>query len=214
MANENEIIKQLIRISICGNKPLVFNIKDVKTLRCEHHIVGSLQGTLARFPLQNSFYSLPLLLLPEEVVLLLKKGLGHCVSLEGAVWDYPTTHQEQLKCIVYSYLWHKGYYITCGAKFGGDYLIYPGDPMKFHGHFIVSVQERKSLWQLQDLIVMGRLAKNTKKTFVLASPSITTSSAFSMDHDKNNVKDGGNLDENNDINDNQVECFSIVWAGF
>ncbi|CAO3628922.1 unnamed protein product [Cunninghamella blakesleeana] len=200
MDNENKIDKPFIRISICGNKPFIFNTEDVKRLRCDYHIVGSLQGTLARFPLQNSFYGLPLLLLPEEVVLILKKGWGKCIFPSSSLtlvkektqkWDYPKTIQDELKCKVYEYLWHQGYFITSGIKFGGDYIVYLGDPMKFHSHFIISVQEKNALWRLKDLITMGRLAKNTKKSFVLASSSST-----------------------NEDDSNQVECFSIVWAGF
>lgn len=29
------------------------------------------------------------------------------------------------------------YYITDGAKFGADYLLYPGDPLLFHAQFTV-----------------------------------------------------------------------------
>lgn len=51
-----------------------------------------------------------------------------------------------LRCKVFSDLWEKGYYITSGEKFGGDYLVYPGDPLKFHSHFIaVCVEEHQML---------------------------------------------------------------------
>jgi tRNA-splicing endonuclease subunit Sen34 len=49
--------------------------KDVERLRCEYRIVGALSGTLSQFPLQNTFYGLPLVLLPEEVNLLTSQGL-------------------------------------------------------------------------------------------------------------------------------------------
>ncbi|CAH2039632.1 unnamed protein product, partial [Iphiclides podalirius] len=29
---------------------------------------------------------------------------------------------------IFKDLWYKGHYITCGSKFGCDYLLYPGDP--------------------------------------------------------------------------------------
>lgn len=32
-----------------------------------------------------------------------------------------------LKAKIYEDLWHKGYYITDGEKFGGDFLLYPGN---------------------------------------------------------------------------------------
>lgn len=41
-------------------------------------------------------------------------------------WDYPKTLTERNRCIVYQDLWEKGFYMTSGAKFGGDFLAYPG----------------------------------------------------------------------------------------
>ena len=45
---------------------------DIQKLRVQHHICGSLQGTLPQVTQQNVFLGLPLVLLPEEVVLLVK----------------------------------------------------------------------------------------------------------------------------------------------
>jgi hypothetical protein len=43
-------------------------------LRRDHRILGSLAGALPRFPAQNLFLGLPLVLMPEEVALCLEKG--------------------------------------------------------------------------------------------------------------------------------------------
>lgn len=78
----------LVEIKQCENKYLIFKakglitkdtefivfnrkIKDVERLRKEYRIVGALCGTLPDYPLQNTFYGLPLCLSPEEVDLLL-----------------------------------------------------------------------------------------------------------------------------------------------
>ena len=37
----------------------------------------------------------------------------------------------------YSYLQNKGYFINPGIKFGGDLVIYPGDPLRYHSYSIV-----------------------------------------------------------------------------
>lgn len=34
-------------------------------------------------------------------------------------------------------LWLRGKYVTNGDSFGGDFLVYPGDPMYFHASHIV-----------------------------------------------------------------------------
>ena len=33
---------------------------------------------------------------------------------------------DSQKYRVFSYFWEKGYFLTGGGKFGGDFLIYPG----------------------------------------------------------------------------------------
>lgn len=37
-----------------------------------------------------------------------------------------TTDLERLRYKVFKDLWSKGYYLTCGMKFGGDFLVYEG----------------------------------------------------------------------------------------
>ncbi|CAO3595118.1 unnamed protein product [Absidia cylindrospora] len=200
MADEvNE--KQLIRIRLCGKKPLVFDVEDVKRLRCDHQIVGSLVGSLPRFPQQNGFYGLPLLLLAEEATLIVEKG-------NEPHWDYPKTRQEWLRYTVYCYFHQQGYFLTSGEKFGGDYLAYPGDPMRYHSHYIIAAHERQQIFSPMDLVAMGRLATNTKKTFVLASPCIGDDDDC-IDKDRG----VGNI-ENSGLADHHTECFSITWAGF
>ena len=40
-----------------------------------------------------------------------------------------TLFTQKIKYIIYKDLWEKGYYVANGAKFGGDYLVYPGNVM-------------------------------------------------------------------------------------
>lgn len=47
---------------------------DVQALRVQHHICGVLSGTLPQVGQQNVFLGLPLMLLPEEVVVLVKNS--------------------------------------------------------------------------------------------------------------------------------------------
>ncbi|KAM9853341.1 tRNA-splicing endonuclease subunit Sen34 [Aulostomus maculatus] len=64
----------------------------------------------------------------------------------------------------------RGFYLTSAGKFGGDFLVYPGDPLRFHAHFIaicVSLDEDVSLL---DLLAVARLGSNVKKTVLLCSP--------------------------------------------
>lgn len=37
-----------------------------------------------------------------------------------------TTGEGEVRFAVFKDLWKKGHHITAGAKFGGDFLVYPG----------------------------------------------------------------------------------------
>jgi len=56
-----------------------------------------------------------------------------------AEWKLPMSSAHMLKYRVFTYFWEKGYFLTGGGKFGGDFLIYPGmlqcESKKLH-HFI------------------------------------------------------------------------------
>lgn len=43
----------------------------------------------------------------------------------------------RLEYRVFKDLWQKGKYITAGDTFGGDFLVYPGDPMYCHASHII-----------------------------------------------------------------------------
>ena len=277
----------------CG-KYFLWNEQDVMTLRKKHRVCGVTVGSLPRKPWQNSFFSLPLLLMPVEVKLCLVRGLATLKSPDVGIvvkerkieinaeneerlkqedeqirifkrekleksklyygrkklkkdarqWqqmcdqdmaqfrrenpkeedctqtdctkeiveceevrceeitekeknyyhysirvhiptcsqskqlrhledislkDLSFTNREQLFYTVYEDLWMKGYFITSAEKFGGDFLVYPGDPLRFHSKFIVVVMETCDEMTSQQLVVYGRLGSAVKKTVVLGS---------------------------------------------
>ena len=84
-------------------------------------------------------------------------------------WKYPHTEEDKLRYRIFSDLWEKGYYLTSGARFGGDYLAYPGDPGRFHSFYIVTVLPRGRKLNALDIISLGRLGSTVKKTAVFCS---------------------------------------------
>ncbi|KAJ8934015.1 hypothetical protein NQ314_013651 [Rhamnusium bicolor] len=78
-------------------------------------------------------------------------------------------HSTKLKCAVYSDLWEKGYYVTHGDKFGGDFLVYFGDPVCHHAIFIVRCVEPEKNIAPSEIVAFGRLGTSVKKRAVLAS---------------------------------------------
>ncbi|GAA5878694.1 hypothetical protein JCM1840_000203 [Sporobolomyces johnsonii] len=89
---------------------------------------------------------------------------------QAGVWNYPTNELQEARCRVFEDLWRKGYYMGGGLRFGGDFLVYPGDPLRYHSHFTLTVLSTPltALMPL-DLVAYGRLATAVKKAHLLAS---------------------------------------------
>ncbi|GAN09463.1 tRNA-intron endonuclease catalytic domain-like protein [Mucor ambiguus] len=116
-----------------------------------------------------------------------------------------TVHkQRKLNADVFDFFWSQGFYITSGIKFGGQFLLYPNDPMSVHSEYIVSVKQTKDQEILPlEIIGMGRTATNVKKTFVLVAAADQKEAA---------VEETENEQEKQETK--QMVCYSIEWAGF
>jgi tRNA-splicing endonuclease subunit Sen34 len=90
------------------------------------------------------------------------------IARETGIWLYPSTLQERARCGVFRDLWEKGYYMGGGIKFGGEYLVYPGDPLRYHSHFVASVIEAPDTsLRPMEIVAHGRLGTGTKKAHLL-----------------------------------------------
>jgi len=106
----------------------------------------------------------------------------------AGVWSYPADLHERAKCGVFKDLWEKGNFMGGGIKFGGDFLVYPGDPLRYHSHFVATVIDSPiSTLNPMEVVAHGRLGTATKKAHLLCG----------WDDDKH-----------------EVSYFSIEWAGF
>ena len=61
-------------LHISNHKAYIWDPQHAATLRVTHHICGLATGTLPGVAQQNLFLGLPLVLMPEEVVLLVENG--------------------------------------------------------------------------------------------------------------------------------------------
>ncbi|KAJ6645435.1 tRNA-splicing endonuclease subunit Sen34, partial [Pseudolycoriella hygida] len=75
------------------------------------------------------------------------------VESENIDLDIGTTFKYR----VFKDLWEHGATITSGESFGGDFLVYPGDPLYFHASHIVHVIESGNISPVT-LTSCGRLA--------------------------------------------------------
>ncbi|XP_035240982.1 tRNA-splicing endonuclease subunit Sen34 [Anguilla anguilla] len=103
-----------------------------------------------------------------------RAGLGHTPEERhflAADWPQPRDERSETRFRVFRDLSRQGFYLTSAGKFGGDYLVYPGDPLRFHAHFIAVCIPMDSPTPLCDLLALSRLGSNVKKTILLCSPS-------------------------------------------
>jgi len=58
-----------------------------------------------------------------------------------SLWSFPRTDSEKRRCAVFAHMHARGVTLTSGAKFGAEYLAYPGDPAAYHAAFTVRVMD-------------------------------------------------------------------------
>ncbi|KAJ4300259.1 tRNA-splicing endonuclease subunit [Collariella sp. IMI 366227] len=70
---------------------------------------------------------------------------------------------------LYKYLNSRGYYTTPGLRFGGDYSVYPGDPFRYHAHYMANGYGWDEAVPMLDLVTSGRLGTAVKKSFLFGA---------------------------------------------
>jgi tRNA-splicing endonuclease subunit Sen34 len=107
-------------------------------------------------------------------------------AYERRVWR-KMSKIDRYKCAVFKDLHEKGFTMTSAAKFGGDYLAYPGDPMLFHAYFTVRVLERGEKMTPLSCSSVTRMAHAARKNVV-----------FAFCGEEEDEKGGDNKNNNND----------------
>ncbi|XP_011867038.1 PREDICTED: tRNA-splicing endonuclease subunit Sen34 [Vollenhovia emeryi] len=90
-------------------------------------------------------------------------------NVKTVEWKHPLTSEQQLRYKVYKDLWERQYYITSGEKFGGDFLVYPGDPIMFHSQYVVQCRRKDEEIPITEIVAQCRLSCHVRKTLVLAT---------------------------------------------
>ncbi|XP_036881755.2 tRNA-splicing endonuclease subunit Sen34 isoform X2 [Manis javanica] len=85
-------------------------------------------------------------------------------------WPHAGCPAHELRYSIYRDLWERGFFLSAAGKFGGDFLVYPGDPLRFHAHYIAQCWAPGDPIPLQDLVSAGRLGTSVRKTLLLCSP--------------------------------------------
>ncbi|KXX77123.1 putative tRNA-splicing endonuclease subunit tsp-4 [Madurella mycetomatis] len=111
-------------------------------------------------------------------------------STGSAAIDAPSSYP------LYGYLNSRGYYTTPGLRFGGDYSVYPGDPFRYHAHYLANSYGWDEEIPMLDLVTSGRLGTAVKKSFLFGAEKPVDPEG------PDNAEGGG-----------EVRVFCIEWAG-
>ena len=87
---------------------------------------------------------------------------------------------------LYKHLHENGYFLSPGLRFGCQYMAYPGDPLRFHSHFVVNGLGWDEEVEMRDVVGGGRLGTGVKKAWMV----------------------GGEDEEG------KVRTFCVEWGGF
>lgn len=68
---------------------------------------------------------------------------------------------------LFEHLHSRNYFIMPGLRFGCDYNVYPGDPLRFHSHFSATSYGWEEGFSMIDIIGGGRLGTRVKKSFLI-----------------------------------------------
>ena len=82
---------------------------------------------------------------------------------------------------LFKYLHSKGYFLSPGLRFGCRYVAYPGDPLRFHSHFLVEGKGWDEEFSLMDVVSGGRLGTGVKKGFLLGGQDGDAVRAFTVE---------------------------------
>lgn len=93
---------------------------------------------------------------------------------------------------LFAHLHSRDYFMTPGLRFGCDYTVYPGDPLRFHSHFVATGYEWDEEIRLLDVVGGGRLGTGVKKGFLIG---------------------GENPERKSTGEDDRVRTFCIEWGG-
>lgn len=101
---------------------------------------------------------------------------------------------------MFSKLQSLSYRVGLGPRFGGEWLIYPGDYLRYHAHFTSQVIVRDEPIKPTEIVAWGRLGTGTKKAGLICC------------WDDGKREEGQDNQEEEEEED--VEFYSLEWANF
>ncbi|KIR97434.1 tRNA-splicing endonuclease subunit Sen34 [Cryptococcus deuterogattii 2001/935-1] len=120
-------------------------------------------------------------------------------SVPHPLFPFPTTPRQHALLGVFATLQSLSYRVGLGPRFGGEWLIYPGDYLRYHAHFTSQVIVRDEPIKPTEIVAWGRLGTGTKKAGLICC------------WDDGKRQDG---QDNQEEKEEDVEFYSLEWANF
>lgn len=105
---------------------------------------------------------------------------------------------------LFAHLHNAGYFLCPGLRFGCQFLVYPGDPLRFHSHFLAVSAEWDEEIDLLGLVGGGRLGTGVKKGWMIGGPVSKRDEGAGEDENDGEGERGGGP---------EVRTFCIEWGG-
>ncbi|KAI6093985.1 SEN34 subunit of tRNA-splicing endonuclease [Hypoxylon rubiginosum] len=107
---------------------------------------------------------------------------------------------------LYAHLQDRGYYMMPGLRFGCDYNVYPGDPLRFHSHFQATSYGWDEEITMLDIVASGRLGTTVKKGYLIGG-------AVADDQGKvRSTVEEGDAETGSNPRAPKARAFCIEWA--
>ncbi|XP_068785313.1 tRNA-splicing endonuclease subunit Sen34 [Struthio camelus] len=140
---------------------------------------GQRQAQLQRLPPNRRPTDTPPAALPPRALLVqlpTARGAPTAPPPGPPDWGRPAPHwphggrpRHERRYRVYRDLWARGLHLTGGAKFGGDFLVYPGPPERFHAAAVALCPPPGAPLALGALVAAARLGTHVRKTLLLCA---------------------------------------------
>jgi len=125
-------------------------------------------------------------------------------SIPHRLFPFPTLARDRGLIGTFKSLASQGYRVGLGPRFGGEYLVYPGDYLRYHAHFTSQVLVRDEPLKPTEIVAWGRLGTGTKKAGLICcwDDGVRGDAAVDEGFVEGAEQKG------------EVEFYSLEWANF
>lgn len=130
-------------------------------------------------------------------------GSGDSMSASSSVTSFPRSTRDRALADTFTALHRRGLRMGLGPRFGGEWLVYPGDYLRYHAHFTSQVIVRDAPIRPAELVAWGRLGTGTKKAGLICC----WDDGVRAEEESKEGKEGGE-------SEGEVVFYSLEWANF